>query len=184
MNGLAELRQESGWLLAFGILSIIWGILAILYSVFFTLVTVFAVATLLIVGGGIEAIQVIRHHDAGHWLLYVLEAVLAIVVGALLFRSPEAGALVITLLLAAYFVVAGIFRIVASTALHTRGWGWTMLSGIITLLLGILVWGGWPETSLWVLGLFVGIDLLFSGWQRVMLAMALRSQHFGPAVPV
>jgi uncharacterized membrane protein HdeD (DUF308 family) len=178
MNGIEELRHNWGWILAFGILSILWGTFAIMYSVFFTVVSIFVLAWLLIVGGVIEGVQAIRHREHGHLLLYILEALLAIVAGALLLRSPAEGALVITLLLAAYFVVIGIFRIVAALMLRLPGWGWTMANGIITLALGVLVWGGWPVTAFWVLGVFIGVNLLFSGWARVMLALALRSDHF------
>ena len=178
MNGIEELRHNWGWILAFGILSIIWGTLAILYSVFFTVVSILSLAIILIVGGIIEGVQAIRHREQGHLFLYILEALLAIVAGLLLLRSPEAGALVITLLLASYFVVIGIFRIVAALMMRVPGWGWTLTNGLITLALGILVWGGWPVTAFWVLGLFLGVSLLFNGWARVMLAFALRSNHF------
>jgi uncharacterized membrane protein HdeD (DUF308 family) len=185
MNGIAELRRNWGWILTFGIVSILWGILAISYSVFFSIVSVFALAWILIVGGIIEAVQAIRHREQGHLFLYILEALLAIVAGALLLRSPAAGALVITLLLASYFVVIGIFRIVAALMIRLPGWGWTLTNGILSLLLGIIVWGGWPATAFWVLGVFIGVNLIFAGWARVMLALALRSSdhHLGHPLP-
>jgi len=184
MNGsLEDLYHNWGWLLAFGLLSILWGIFAVAYSIFFTVVSVLVIAWLLIIGGVIEAVQAVRHREHGHLMLYILEAVLAIVVGALLLRSPEAGALVLTLLLAAYFIVAGIFRIVAALTLRLPNWGWTLFSGILTLALGIIVWAGWPVAGAWVLGLLIGINLIFSGWARVMLALALRGGHF-EALPV
>ncbi|SRR5579883_1011364 len=178
MNGIEELRRNWGWILTFGVIAILWGLFAIMYSVFFTLVSVVTLSWLLIIGGVIEGVQALRHRERGHLVLYLLEAVLAIVAGALLLRSPAAGALVITLLLASYFVVAGVFRIVASLMTRLPGWGWMLTSGMITLLLGIIVWGGWPATAFWVLGVFVGVNLLFIGWSRVALALALRSDHF------
>lgn len=90
------------------------------------------------------------------------------------------GAVVLTMLLATYFLIAGVFRIVAAFALHLPNWGWTLANGIISLALGILVWAGWPLTGLWVLGLFIGINLLFAGWARVMLAMLVRSHRWTP----
>jgi uncharacterized membrane protein HdeD (DUF308 family) len=75
----------------------------------------------------------------------------------------------------------GIFRIVTALALQLPNWGWNLLNGIITLALGVIVWGGWPVSGLWVLGLFIGINLLFTGWARVMLALALRGHRFEPA---
>ena len=186
MNGIDELRRNWGWILTFGVLSILWGMLAILYSVFFRAVSVLAFGWILIIGGVIEGIHAMRHRERGHLVLYLVEAILAIVAGALILRSPGTGALVITLLLAAYFVIAGIFRIAAALMLRLPGYGWMLVNGAITLLLGIVVWGGWPATAFWVLGVFIGVNLLFSGWARVMLAMALRSDHFhhGHPLPV
>ena len=182
MSDLLEtFRPNWGWMLAFGVILVLWGMFAITYSVFFTAVSVFAIAWLLIIGGVIEAIYVFRHHQR-HAIWPIIEAILAIVAGVLLFRSPAEGALVITLLLAGYFIVSGIFRIVAALTLRLPNWGWGLFSGILTLCLGILVWGGWPATAFWVLGLFVGINLLFMGWARIMLALALRGGHF-PTLP-
>jgi uncharacterized membrane protein HdeD (DUF308 family) len=177
MNGIAELRKNWPWILTFGCLSIFWGMLAIAYSVMFTLVSVLVFAWLLIVGGLIEGVQAIRHRERGHLLFYLLESLLAIVAGVLLLRSPETGALVITLLIASYFVVIGIFRIAAAIGLRLPNWGWTLTNGVITLLLGIIVWGGWPVSAMWVLGLFIGINLVFTGFAQVMLALALKSHH-------
>lgn len=180
MNGIHELRENWGWMLLFGCLTVLVGIFAILYSVVFTLVSVFWIAWLLIVAGVIEAVQAVRHRERGHLIWYLLEALLAIVVGALLLSSPVVGAVAITLLLAAYLVIAGIFRIVAALSLRLPNWGWTLFNGILTLALGILVWGGWPATSFWVLGLFIGISLVFSGWARIVLALALRHHSLHP----
>ncbi len=187
MNGIEELRRNWGWILTFGLIAILWGMLAILYSVFFTLVSVFALAWILIVAGVIEGVQAVRHRERGHVALYLIEAVLAIVAGALLLRSPAAGALVITLLLASYFVIAGIFRIAGAILLRLPGWGWMLTSGIVSVVLGVVVWGGWPVSAFWVLGVFVGVNLLFIGWTRVALALALRASdrpEHGHPLPV
>lgn len=179
---LDTLRRNWAWILVFGVILVLWGIFAVSYAVFFTLVSVYAIAWLLIIGGVIEAIHAMRHHKQRHLILYVIEALLAIVAGVMLLRSTTAGALVITLVLAAYFIVSGIFRIVAALALRTPSWGWMLVSGLLALALGILVWGGWPATAFWVLGVFIGINLIFMGWARIMLALAIRggSGHFHP----
>lgn len=58
--------------------------------------------------------------------------------------------------------------------IYRQGWGWALRNGPITLLLGIFVWAHWPSTGLWVIGMFIGIDLIFSGWAQVMLASGVR----------
>ena len=180
MDTAHELRQNWGWILTFGCLSILAGMIAITYSMAATLVSVIFIAWLLIITGVMEAAYAIRHRERGHLIWYLLEALLSIVIGALMLQSPVRGAIVLTMLLATYFVVSGVFRIVAALALRLPNWGWTLASGVISLGLGIFVWGGWPVTGLWVLGLFIGINLLFAGWTRVMLAIMLRSSRWEP----
>lgn len=170
-----ELRRNWGWLLALGILLVILGIIALVDSVSVTVISMLFFGWVLLVAGIIEAVQAFRHRRAGHFFLHALNAVLSIIVGLMLVRHPLAGALVITLLLAAYFTVAGIFRIVAALSVRVRGWGWALADGIITLVLGILVWTQWPVSGLWIIGLFIGIDLIVVGWSEVMLALAARS---------
>jgi uncharacterized membrane protein HdeD (DUF308 family) len=180
MSDLTDLRSNWGWILAFGCISILLGMFAVIYSMVFTLVSVLFLAGMLIATGVIEAAYAIRHRERGHIVWYLLEALLAIAIGLLLLQSPVRGAIVLTMLLATYFVVAGIFRIVAALSLRLPNWGWTLFNGIATMALGIIVWGGWPVSSLWVLGLFIGITLIFTGWARVMLAVALRSHPLRP----
>jgi uncharacterized membrane protein HdeD (DUF308 family) len=172
---LREVRKNWRWLLALGILLTILGVIALIDSVAVTVISMFFFGWVLLIVGIIEAVQAFRHRRAGHLFLHLLNAVLSIVVGLLMVSHPVAGALVMTLLLAAYFTVAGIFRIVASLALRTPHPGWRLANGIVTLILGILVWAGWPVSGLWIIGLFIGIDLIFAGWSEVMLASAVRS---------
>jgi uncharacterized membrane protein HdeD (DUF308 family) len=181
MSDTHELQINRGWLLACGCISVVAGMAAIAYSAVATLVSVMFLAGLLIFTGVLEGAYALRHRERGHLVLYLLEALLAIVVGALLLQSPVRGAIVLTMLVAAYFVVSGVFRIVGALALHLPHWGWLLVSGIINLGLGIIVWGGWPVTGLWVLGMFIGINLLFSGWARIMLALALKPHRLEPA---
>jgi uncharacterized membrane protein HdeD (DUF308 family) len=180
MTGIHELREHRGWILAFGTLMVLLGIFAVAYAAVFTIVSVFWMGWVLIIAGGIEAVYAVRHRGRGHLIWYLLEALLAIVVGALLLRSPVVGALAITLVLASYFILAGIFKIVAALVLRLPFWGWTLLNGVLSLALGIIVWGGWPATAFWILGLLIGINLIFSGFGRIMLALALRHHPMHP----
>ena len=175
-----DLRAHRGWLLASGCISIIAGMAAIAYSVIATLVSVIFLAVLIIFAGVLEGAYAIRHRERGHLTLYFLEALLAIVIGALLLRSPLPGAIVLTMLVATYFVISGVFRVVGSLALHLPNRGWLLVSGIVNLGLGIIVWSGWPATGLWVLGMFIGVNWIFRGWAQMMLALALRSHGLEP----
>jgi uncharacterized membrane protein HdeD (DUF308 family) len=170
-----ELRRNWGWLLALGVLLLVLGIIALADSVVATVTSALLFGWILLVAGIIEGVQAFRHRGSGHMLLHALNAVLAIVVGIMLLRNPLAGAVVMTLLLAIYFVVGGVFRIVAGWGVHAPGRGWLILNGIVTLIFGVLIWAQWPASGLWVIGMFIGIDLIVVGWSQVMTAMAMRA---------
>lgn len=172
---LAELRKNWGWLLVLGMILVALGMIALLDSVLVTAISVIFCGWVLVIAGVIETVQTIRHRRSGHLFLHALNAVLSIVVGIMLLLSPLAGAIALTLLLAAYFTVAGIFRMVTALSLRLPGWGWALFNGIVTLILGILIWMHWPATGLWVIGLFIGIDLLVVGWSQIMTAIAVRT---------
>lgn len=172
---LQELHRHWGWWLALGFSLIVLGFLALSWSVLFTMVSVIFFGWILLIAGVMESIQAFRQRRWGGFLLHLLNGILSLVVGLLFLLNPGAGALILTLLLAMFFIVAGIFRTVAALHLRYPTWGWQLFSGIVTLILGILIWAQWPVSGLWVIGLFVGIDLIFSGWARVMLALAARN---------
>jgi uncharacterized membrane protein HdeD (DUF308 family) len=180
-GGWHDIRRNRGWLITLGVVSIILGVIALVDSIAATVASMIVFGWILLVAGIIEAIQAFRHRQGGHLFLHLLNAVLAFVVGLMLLRNPLAGALLVTLLLAAYFVVIGVFRIVASLSLRVPHWGWTMANGIVSLIFGILVWAQWPISGLWVIGLFIGIDLIFMGWNEVMLGLAARRLPQEPA---
>ena len=100
---------------------------------------------------------------------------LFLVTGIVILRKPVLGAEVATIFMAMFFLISGLFQLVASLVLRQPDWGWQALNGIITSLLGILVLAQWPASGLWVIGLFVGIDLIFRGWAWVALALDLRN---------
>jgi uncharacterized membrane protein HdeD (DUF308 family) len=107
--------------------------------------------------------------------------VLYVVLGLLFVRQPIQAAEALTLLLACTLMVSGVFRIVGSLMHRFHQWGWILLGGVINLALGIMIWLQWPFSGFWVIGLFVGIDMLFSGWTWIMLALRLKSLPRGHA---
>jgi uncharacterized membrane protein HdeD (DUF308 family) len=161
--------------LLLGILLIVGGTLAIGYSVFATLVAVTFFGILLVVGGGA---QILSAFWAGQWsgfLLSLLAGILYVVVGGMMVARPFVGAEALTLLVGSFFLVGGIFRVVTAMTLRLHHWGWILLNGVVTSLLGLIVLAEWPSSGLFVIGLFIGIDMLFNGWTWVMLSLGLRS---------
>lgn len=102
----------------------------------------------------------------------LLMGVLYGVVGFMVLANPAASAVSLTLLIAMFLIIGGIFRIVASVATHYPNRGWLALHGVIALILGAMIWQQWPASGLWVIGLFIGIELFFNGLTMLMLGMA------------
>jgi uncharacterized membrane protein HdeD (DUF308 family) len=169
------LRKSSFWLLVLGALLIVVGMVAISASVIATLTTVVMVGTLLIIGGVVEIVDAFLGRGWRGFWMHLLAGILYLVLGFLLVQRPLAAAAFFTLMLAAAFFVGGLFRIIVALSERFYGWGWVLLNGIITLVLGILIWREWPEAAFWVIGLFVGIDMLFAGWSLVITALTIRS---------
>jgi uncharacterized membrane protein HdeD (DUF308 family) len=172
---LQELRRNWGWFLVLGIGLILLGTLAIGASCIATLATVWTFGILILIGGVVEIAGSFRAQRWSGFFLHVLAGVLYLVVGFFMLAHPVEAAAGLTLMLAALFLAGGLFRIILSLSHRFPGWGWTLLNGVITLLLGILIWRRWPEASYWVIGLFMGIELIFAGWSWVMLALAVRN---------
>jgi uncharacterized membrane protein HdeD (DUF308 family) len=181
---MQTIRRNWGWLVGLGIVLILVGVLAISYPVAATITTVAVFGVLLVISGAVEIVSGIWARGWGGFFAHLLCGLLYLFVGVVLLDRPEIGAAVYTILLAVFFVAAGLFRVVASAKLQYSGWGWGVLSGAVTFLLGVLIWKQLPDSALWVIGLFVGIDLLFNGWSWVMLGLAARTvPASAPAAP-
>ena len=86
---------------------------------------------------------------------------------------PADALLALTLLLACLLLAGGIFKVVAALTYRFGAWGWPLASGVIDLTLGVMIWLEWPASALWVIGLFVGISLVFRGVNWIGLGLAL-----------
>jgi uncharacterized membrane protein HdeD (DUF308 family) len=172
--GLQELRRSWGLFLGLGVLLELLGIIGILATWLYTLASVIFIGWLLIASGVIHLIQTFRTRGWEGRSLHLLLGILQGAVGVLLLLHPLAGAASLTLMLAALFIVGGLFRIFAAISARFHSWGWQVLNGLITFVLGVIIAAGWPATSLWTIGLFVGVDLVFAGVTFIMLAMEVQ----------
>jgi uncharacterized membrane protein HdeD (DUF308 family) len=171
---IEEFSRNKGWFLALGILMIVVGIVALGSSIAFTLISMIFFGWLLIFSGAFEAVQSFWQRRWGGLFLHLLVGVLYAVVGFMVVANPGASALVLSLLLAMFFIASGIVRIIAALFMRFPQWGWVLCNGIVTLVLGMMIWRQWPASGLWIIGLFIAIDLIFSGWSWVMLSVAAR----------
>jgi len=173
--GLDAVRRHWIWFLALGILLLVLGLIALGSSLLATLVSVVLFGWVLVFSGIVHIVHAFRVHDWGGFLLGLLVGVLDLVVGGLLVMRPAAAALTLTLVLAAFFIVGGLYQIIAALLLQLPQWWWALISGLISLLLGVLLWAEWPVSALWFIGFCVGIALIFRGWTWVMVALTARS---------
>jgi uncharacterized membrane protein HdeD (DUF308 family) len=178
---LEALRKNWGWLVAFGLALILVGMCAISYSFIATITAMYVFGIFLLVGGAVQVVSAVWAHNWRGFFLHLLVGVLYLVGGLFLIEHPGVAAAGLTLMLAACFVVEGILRIVLPLTERFEGWGWVLLNGVITLVLGIMIWRRWPYDTEWVIGLFVGIDLIFNGWAWVMLGLGLKAAAPRPA---
>jgi uncharacterized membrane protein HdeD (DUF308 family) len=172
---LHELRRNWGWFLVLGIALIILGVCAIGSAFSATLATVMTFGILVLVGGCVEIVSSFWARHWGGLFLHVLAGILYAVIGFLMVTRPLAAAAGLTLMLAALFFVGGMFRIIAALSHRFPGWGWVLLNGVVTLILGVMIWREWPEATFWVIGMFLGIDLVFAGVSWVMLGLSVRN---------
>ncbi|MCH5375565.1 MAG: DUF308 domain-containing protein, partial [Planctomycetes bacterium] len=170
---LRHLCQQWRWFLALGIGLVVIGILAAAASYAAGLLTVVLFGLLLLMGG---IAQVVSSFWAGRWsgfLLHLLVGLLYTVTGMLIIDAPDNALDALTLLIAAVFILVGIFRIVGALSIQFHDWGWVVLNGAVSLLLGLLIYRHWPASGEWVLGLFIGIELIFTGWFWIMVGIGL-----------
>lgn len=170
-----EVREHRTWFLVMGILLIIFGTIAVGYAFGMTIISMIFLGWLLIISGVFEVIHGIVRRQWKGFFINLIGGVLYSVAGLVILANPGIAAITLTLLIAMILIAAGAFRLfVAFTTAMEHRW-WLVFNGAISILLGLLIWRSWPVSGLWVIGLFIGIDIIIDGWTEVMLAMAARS---------
>jgi uncharacterized membrane protein HdeD (DUF308 family) len=157
-----------------GVLFFLLGIAAIVLPQFFTLGIEILVGGLFIVAGTVQLIRLFQgDRQVGFWSAAV-SAILSLTIGALLLFYPLAGIFSLTFLLIVYFIVDGLSKLYYSYQLKPQeNWGWVLLSGILSLGLAAIILAGLPQTAGWVIGLLVGINMLFFGFSLFGIASAI-----------
>ena len=173
--GADELKRSWGWFLALGIVLVLLGLMALSWSVLTTLVSVAIFGWFLLIGGVLSVVHAFVQRRWGGFFLELFAGILYAVVGVMVVGNPAESAVGLTLLIAMFLMIGGIFRIITALSVRFHHWVWVLVNGMISLLLGLMIWRQWPLSGLWVIGLFIGIDMIFYGWSLIMLAMAVRT---------
>jgi uncharacterized membrane protein HdeD (DUF308 family) len=172
---LEPLRAKSGWIVALGLVYVIAGLVALGSVVMATVATVFLVGIMMLIAGAAEVINAFQIKTWGKFLLWILLGALYIVAGFVTFENPLLAAATLTLLLGIALLASGIARIVLAFSMKAAmPWIWVLLSGVVTLLLGLVILAHWPVSGLYILGLFLGIDLVLAGASWIGIGLGLR----------
>jgi uncharacterized membrane protein HdeD (DUF308 family) len=172
---LGNARKNWGWLLGFGILSVVLGTAGLGMTFALTLVSVTFFGILLAVGGGFQLVDAFQCKGWKGTLVHVLIALLYLGTGLVMAINPLPAAVALTLVLGVMVIVVGVLRIaVAIQHRASRGWGWALAGGVISILLGALVLSGWPVSGLWVIGLVIAVELIVNGWTYIFVGLAAR----------
>lgn len=172
---LEALRGNWLWFVLAGVALVILGTVALGSLVAASLAVTLVLGSLILLAGGVEVVGSFWCRRWSGFFLSLLSGVLAIVVGFLFLTAPVNALLALTMLAAAFLLVGGAFKIVAALTYRLAGWGWTLASGVLDVVLGFLIWEGWPATALWVLGMFLGISLIFRGFNWIALGIAFKA---------
>lgn len=171
----AGLKKASGTSLVLSIILIIFGLLAIALPMVSSIGVALVIGWMVIFAGIAQLVHAFQSTGVGPIVWKVLVALIYLVAGFSLIARPAAGVAGLTLVLGIFLFAEGIADVVAYFATRKSGSSpWMLLDGIITLVLGFLIWNRWPSSSLWVIGTFVGISMVMTGTTRLMMALAIR----------
>ena len=170
-----ELKRRWGWLLGLGVIFVILGCIGLGIVVGLTLASMLFLGILLLIAGFSQMIDVFKSKQWKGAIWHALIAILYLITGCIVIYDPFLASTIITALIAWILIIIGVTRLMmAITLRHAAGWVWFLLAGITAIFLGVLILLQWPYSGLWVLGMFVAIELLVNGWTYIFIAFAMR----------
>ena len=171
---LKSIGENWLWFLLLGVLLAVGGCAALAYPFISSVGAVLLLGAILIIGGIATIVGSFWAEKWGALLLQMLVGILYVMAGMAIRDTPLESMALLTLFLAAFFIVVGAFRIVAALLVRFPQWGWALLNGLVTLMAGIIIYDTYPTSALWVIGVLIGVELLLNGWTWIMLALAIR----------
>lgn len=171
-NLSTESKKGINGSLLMGVLLIVLGLVAIAQPAVSTIFVETWFALILVSAGAAKLTYAFQTRDSGGFVWKLLLSILYIAIGVMLFVSPLKGVLTLTLLLGSFLLTEGVFNLILAFRLRgQQNWTWVLVDGIITLLLGGMIWFQWPFNAPWLIGTLVGVSVLFTGISRVMLSL-------------
>lgn len=173
LAGMEEIGNSWGWFLGLGILLMLLGAICIIGDVTATFASVLIFGWLLLISGIVALVHAFGTRNWSGFFLNLLSALFRGFTGYLLIRYPLAGAASLTLILASFFVVSGMFRAIAAGMMKFPRWGWAVFSGGVSVALGVILLAQMPLSSIWFIGFAIGLDLIFDGASLVGFGTAI-----------
>lgn len=173
--GLQDVQRNWTWLLGLGILFVILGCIGLSMVVGLTIVSMLFFGILLIIGGASQIVDVFKAHKWRGVLWHAVVAVLYLVGGGIVLYDPLLASALITAMLAGTLIVIGMTRLMMAFSMkNSAGWVWILIAGLIAILLGLMILMQWPVSGLWVIGLFIAVEILVTGWSYIFFALSFR----------
>ena len=178
-DSLRALRAKWGWIVALGVIFMLAGVIALGSVVVATEWAVLIVGIMMVMAGVAEIIAAFSVKGWGKAIVWGLLGLLYVAAGVVAIERPLMAAAVLTLFLGIALMAGGIVRMFLAWHMREAGkpWGWVVVSGLISLLLGAMIIAQWPYSGLYVLGIFLGIDLIFIGSSWFTIGLALKRRH-------
>jgi uncharacterized membrane protein HdeD (DUF308 family) len=183
-SGLLDgIKRNARLAVIMGVIMVICGILAILSPLAAGASVMMFVGILLAIGGIAQCVLAFQAGAFSKGFLIFVAGALTAIVGFYLINKPLSGLAVIAFFLAVYFIVTGIFELVGAFQVRpAEGWGWMLFNGIVTLLLGIMIWSQFPLSGAWAVGILFGVKLLLSGTSLIVIGRSVRGAAKAAAV--
>src|SRR5271157_4329053 len=175
MAEIAKVRKSWGWFLVIGILLMVLGATCIVKAQTATTFSILVLGWILVISGVFWLVNSFLTVTVPIFFLFLLNALIRGGIGYLLIRHPNAGAEGVTMVLAVLFIVGGLFRTAGASVIKFPWWGWTVLSGIVAVVLGVYLLANWPVASTFFVGMVIGVDRLFDGGALIAFAGAIHS---------
>lgn len=174
-KGLDVVKTNWGWFFVLGVAFVVLGVVAIGVPLAVSLAAEILCGWLFIIAGIAHVIHAFRCKGWSGVFLSLFAGFLFAVAGWYLLMNPAAGVVVLTLVIAAMFLAEGIAKFIMALQLRPiQNWGWLAANGVVSFLLGLLIWSRWPGDSTWVIGLLVGIDLIVGGVAMIVFSFSAR----------
>ena len=171
---LHHVRRHWWWFFSLGVLLLVCGVLSIVFPAVSSVAAISVLSVVLMVAGLATIIGSFWTGKWGGFLVQILVGMLYIAASFAMTKDPLLSVAVITAFVAITFIVMGLFRILATLVIRFPQWGWSLLNGCVTFLLGLVILRDFREGDWWIIGLLVGIEMLFSGLAWIMLSLNIR----------